>query len=152
MFKAPQDSHRVLVAGFLAVLISHFEYISIETIIDVKMTSEMYIMLYLVAGLFFFVALWTVLSSSLNLKLYMRIGVISVWGILAHRLFYGVEQTGTMFVSTVMLISMSAWIPFAFTGMSFDDLQNIIEAWQDKKKDGKGTIIHNDFRKTNDNR
>lgn len=145
IFRAPKDIHRVVSALFLSVTFSHIYFIGFETggSLTEKILQPELILISLIAGIMAFQVLWTFLSSDLNIKLYLRQFVVIGWGILAHRLGYGVEVLGSVFVTIMLLTGWSIWIPFALTGMRFDELQNKIEVWQDAKKNT--LIMHNTY-------
>jgi hypothetical protein len=142
VFRAPQDIHRVISALFLSVTFSHIYFVwksSESTEIDGKLL----VLAGLVTAVMVFQVLWTFLSSGLNIKLYLRQFVVIGWGVLAHRLGYGVESLGSTLVTVMLFMGWSIWIPFAISGMRFDELQSKIEAWQDAKKDNSITYDYN---------
>ena len=143
IFRAPQDIHRVISALFLSVTFSHIYFLWAESVESVVPTTKIEsVLIGLIAGVLAFQVLWAFLSTGLNVKLYIRQFVVIGWGILAHRLGYGVEILGSVFVTVMLLMGWTIWIPFALTGMRFDELQTKIEVWQDAKK-RKSTIVDN---------
>jgi uncharacterized membrane protein YhhN len=153
IFRSPKDIHRVISALFLSVTFSHIYFIVIETPKSkAAVLSIEYVLLGLVCGIMTFQVFWTFLSSQLNLKLYIRQFVVIGWGILAHRLGYGVEELGSKFVTGMLLLGWSIWIPFALSGMRFDELQTKIEAWQYGKKINSGDNVHDLHINTSDSK
>lgn len=134
IFRSPKDLHRVVSALFLSITFSHLYFIAVETPFKRKIVETEWVLLGLICGVLVFQVLWTFLSSTLNLKLYIRQFVVIGWGILAHRIGYGLEILGSGFVTVMLLAGWSIWIPFALSGMRFDELQTKIEVWQDAKK------------------
>lgn len=135
IFRDPKDIHRVISALFLSVTASHIYFIGVESPkIKANFVKDELVLLGLICGVLVFQVLWTFLSSELNIKLYIRQFVVIGWGILAHRIGYGLEILGSGFVTVMLLAGWSIWIPFALSGMRFDELQTKIEVWQDGKK------------------
>lgn len=146
VFRFPKDIHRVISALFLSVTFSHIYFTRIESPkISTPIAHNELVLIGLIMGVLIFQVLWTFLSSGLNIKLYIRQFVVIGWGILAHRLGYGVEVLGSTFVTIMLFAGWSIWIPFALSGMRFDELQTKIEVWQDAKKNimaGNNCIVH----------
>ena len=131
IFRNPTDLHRVVVSCFLAVFASHFFYLHFSAMktpkVDLLLQS-------LVGSMYCFVAFWAVFSAKFDLTLYVRLFVVAGWGVLGHRLFYGVESFGSAFFNIMLFLGWSVWIPFALTGMRFDQLQLKIEEIQKRKE------------------
>ncbi len=134
VFRYPQDIHRVISALFLSVTFSHIYFIAVELPVLVEIGENEIVLISLISAALVFQVLWSFFSSDLNIKLYIRQFVVIGWGILAHRLGYGVETLGSKFVTIMLLTGWSIWIPFALTGMRFDELQHKIEVWQNEKR------------------
>jgi hypothetical protein len=71
-----------------------------------------------------FCSLWCIFSSEKSYMLYGRLAVISFWAILLHRLFFGVESSGSALVNFALLVGWSAWLPFALAGMGIDEFMS----------------------------
>ncbi len=152
LFKVNSQTKRVLVAGFLAFCVSHVELMYMEDMLSSTFSSEVLFAVYMSSGLFLLVFGWCFFSSSLDVKLVARQIIMVCWGVLIHRLFYGLESAGSMMVVAVMLIMSSAWVPFVLFGISFDELQLKINEYKTDKKNHKMTVITGDFKENNANR
>ena len=102
IFRSPQDIHRVVFAGILAALASHFEFLYNNTAQNLSIVhTDDYLLVSITTVVYIFSALWCFLSSEYNLKLYGRIVVGASWTILAHRVFYGTSSVGSVFFDII---------------------------------------------------
>jgi len=148
IFREPRDIHRVIISGLLAVFASHTWFLFYEAETKFIFTKDHIVLGILIGAMLGFMLFWSIFSSNLNIKLYVRQIIVIGWAILAHRLSYGVESFGSIFVTAMLFLGWSIWIPFALTGMRFDELQTKIEDWQNAKKN-KDLVVHNGYSANN---
>jgi hypothetical protein len=121
IFREPKDIHRILVSGVLALILSHVFYL-FES--DSESFSIVNVDDYILVAVFWFQFVfclgWCLFSQETGIVIYGRIGVIALWAILIHRVFYGVESLGSFFVNFAFLLGWSAWLPFALFGLSIE--------------------------------
>ncbi len=134
IFQAPADIHRVIVAGVLGVLSSHVFYLIYESKIPYILTKDQKVLASIMGVLVVFALCWSIFSSELNIILYGRQIVVIGWVILGHRIFYGVETLGSLFVSIMLFLGWTIWIPFALAEVKPGELIDKVRNWQDKRK------------------
>lgn len=125
VFRETEDIHRVLVVIPLALFVSHSIFLKNQPGVSVMfydLGRPEQIWVGLLGFVVFFVGSWAVFSSPFNPVLYIRQAVFIMWACLLHRLSYGLEVFGTPYLTTISVIALFSFIPFAFTGKRPDQL------------------------------
>lgn len=144
VFRETEDKHRVLVMVPLTLLISHSYFMSMQPHIqvifhNVSRSEGFWLALAGFSALFVFA--WAVLSSPFNPALYVRQTIFIIWTGLLHRLGYGLETLGTMYITTVSFLALSSFLPFAFTGMTIPQLFNRLKDDYQSRKTREPAVV-----------
>jgi hypothetical protein len=127
VFKTPTDSNRVFIAALLALFVSHVFYVVYETPVSIKITNVL-IFMFVLAGLkAAFVFCWCLFSGGVSPKLATRVFIVSAWVIVAHRLYYGVEQLGTPLFNALTVITWVVCTPYALLGLTFEEIHSFLK-------------------------
>lgn len=144
IFRETEDKHRVLIMIPLTLLISHSYFMSMQPHVmvifhSVSRSEGFWLALAGFTALFVFA--WAILSGPFNPALYVRQSVFIVWIGLLHRLAYGLESLGTMYITTVSFIALSSFLPFAFTGLTVPQLFSKLKDDYKTRKNAEPAVV-----------
>ena len=138
VFRDTQDIHRVLAVIPWALYISHSWFMKSAPQISLaaaRFSNDEILWLFLASFPVLFVFCWAVFSSPFNPSLYVRQSIFLIWTVLVHRWFYGLEAIGTPFLTTVSLVALTSYLPFAFWGLRPDQLfKRALDEYTARKK------------------
>jgi len=144
IFRETNDTHRVLAVVPLAWFISHSYYMLQAPQVAhmaTRVNIDEGIWLALGGLITLFMFSWSVFSSEFNPSLYVRQGIFIIWTGLTHRWIYGLEALGTPFLTTVSLIALTSYLPFAFWGLRPDQLYIKIKDEINAKKNARPAVV-----------
>lgn len=145
IFREPKDIHRVVIAGFVSLFVSHAAYLYESTAQNVSIVhSSDYLLVSLVWSFVVYLFLHSIFSSKRNVMLYLRIFIGMFFVSLGHSLYFGLESAGSwQFNSSYVVFS----VPFFYYSLFGRFPKFVMDLF--KEKPGSDNVIQ--YQKINKN-
>jgi hypothetical protein len=130
VFRDPKDIHRVIIAGFISLFVSHAVYLYESTAQNVSIVhTNDYLLVSLVWFFVAYLTLHSIFSSKKNIMLYLRLFIAMFFISLGHRLYFGLESAGSWFFNTSYVIFS---IPFFYYSLMGKFPQFVMDSFKEK--------------------